>query len=236
MILAAVLTVAFVSFVVSAGAGLGGSLLLVPTLALLLGTREGVALAALLLAANNVVKVIAYRNALPLRRALRVIFPLAIGATVGARLMISAPEGFVAAAVIAVLVASLAAEQSGWRPSSSVPGSGLGLTAGLTSGLSGTSGPLKGIALRSLALDRRHFVGAASVASLVGDVTKVGVFFQGSLLDADTARIAVAALPLMLVGTALGRQLNRKVGETGFAVLFWAVMSGYSVRLLGLAL
>ena len=45
-----------VSFTVSASAGLGGSLVLVPILALVLGTKEGVALAALLLAANNVVK------------------------------------------------------------------------------------------------------------------------------------------------------------------------------------
>ncbi|MFB3051273.1 MAG: sulfite exporter TauE/SafE family protein, partial [Acidimicrobiia bacterium] len=49
-----------VSFMISASAGLGGSLILVPTLALVLGTKEGVALSALLLAANNVVKVIAY--------------------------------------------------------------------------------------------------------------------------------------------------------------------------------
>ena len=61
------------SFAVSASAGLGGSLILVPTLALVLGTKEGVAMAALLLAGNNVVKVIAYRRSLPFRSAAVVV-------------------------------------------------------------------------------------------------------------------------------------------------------------------
>ena len=44
----------FLSFALSASAGLGGSLILVPALVLILGAREGMALAALLLAGNNV--------------------------------------------------------------------------------------------------------------------------------------------------------------------------------------
>ena len=54
-----VLALVYVSFAVSASAGLGGSLVMVPTLALFLGSKVGVALAALLLAGNNVVKIIA---------------------------------------------------------------------------------------------------------------------------------------------------------------------------------
>jgi hypothetical protein len=146
--------------------------------------------------------------------------------------VISAPEALIAVAVIVVLVASVAAERRRWAPARKLSAPGLGLAAGMTSGLSGTSGPLKGVALRSLALDRAHFVGAASLASLVGDATKVGVFAHGTLLDAGSAKIAATAVPLMILGTALGRQLNRKAGETGFTIIFWLVMSGYSVRLI----
>ena len=35
----------------------------------------------------------------------------------------------------------------------------------------------------------------------------------------------------MLVATFTGRRLNRAVGERGYAVLFWTVMCGYSLRL-----
>jgi hypothetical protein len=38
-------------------------------------------------------------------------------------------------------------------------------------------------------------------------------------------------VPLMMLGTALGRRLNRSLGERGFAVMFWAVMTGYTIRL-----
>ena len=61
-----VLLAAGAAFTTSAASGLGGSLVLVPALALLLGTKEGVALAALLLALDNVVKLIAYRHTIPL--------------------------------------------------------------------------------------------------------------------------------------------------------------------------
>ncbi|HAS77070.1 MAG TPA: sulfite exporter TauE/SafE family protein, partial [Marinobacter adhaerens] len=45
------------SFIVSAAAGLGGSLILVPAMMMAIGTKEGIAVAALLLACNNVAKV-----------------------------------------------------------------------------------------------------------------------------------------------------------------------------------
>jgi hypothetical protein len=44
--------------------------------------------------------------------------------------------------------------------------------------------------------------------------------------------MAAIAIPLMAGGTAVGRRLNSRVGERGFAVLFWSVMTGYSIRLL----
>jgi uncharacterized protein len=226
-----VLAVAFVAFVLSAAAGMGGSLILVPALALVIGTKEGIALAALLLAANNVVKVAAYRATLPFRQALALLVALAAGSALGAVVMIRAPEALIATGVIVILLMTLAAERRGWNPHAPIAAPGLAFSAGVTSGVSGTSGPLKGVALRQLSLDRAHFVGAASLASLVGDVTKVGVFASDSLLAADSFTVAALAIPLMLVGTALGRQVNRRVGEAGFAVIFWVVMGGYGVRL-----
>jgi hypothetical protein len=78
----------------------GGSLILVPALALLLGTKEGVALAALLLATNSVVKVIANRGVIPLR-----------ASYIGARLVVAAPVALVTAAVIVSFGMALIAER-----------------------------------------------------------------------------------------------------------------------------
>lgn len=221
-----------ISFAVSASAGLGGSLVLVPTLALVLGTKQGVALAALLLAGNNVVKVLAYRETLPFRKAAMVVALLAIGAAIGSRLLVSAPETVVTIGVIISFAAALVAERLDLEKVRTSGGPFLAFGSGATSGFSGTSGPLKGMAIRQLDLDRAHFVGAASLASLVGDATKTAVFAEAQLLDRGAVTVAILAIPLMFVSTLAGRRINRSLGEKGYTGLFWSVMAGYTVRLL----
>lgn len=230
-VVAVTLVAVAVSFMISASAGLGGSLILVPTLALVLGTKEGVALAALLLAANNVVKVIAYRESLPFRKALIVILLIAAGAVLGARLLVAAPENVVTVAVIVSFVFALIAERLDLSRVRRAGGPVLAFASGATSGFSGTSGPLKGMAIRQLDLDRAHFVGAASLASLAGDAAKTAVFTEAELLSGESFLIAVAAVPLMIGATFTGRGINHSIGESGYTILFWTVMAGYTLRL-----
>jgi uncharacterized membrane protein YfcA len=227
----AVLVAVGVSFAVSASVGLGGSLVLVPTLVIAIGPKPGVALAALLLGLNNVVKVVAYRDVLPWRAAALVVLATAGGALIGASALVAAPEWLVTTGVIAALALSWIAERRlvGIRRAGAPM---LALGAGATSGFSGTSGPLKGVAIRNLGLDHRHMVGAASLASLAGDLTKTAVFAQAELLTGDALALAVASVPLMFAATLGGRRLNAALGERRYAALFWAVMSGYAVRLL----
>lgn len=226
-----VLVIIYVSFTISASAGLGGSLLLVPTLALFLGTKEGVALAALLLASNNIMKIVAYRKTLPFRAAFLITVLIVIGAALGSTILVNAPTAAVTIGVITMFCATIAAERfridrvrAGFAPL-------LALISGASSGFSGTSGPLKGVAIRNLDLDRRHFVGAASLASFAGDATKTAIFTEGRLLTGSSFLIAAASIPLMALGTWSGSTLNNRVGENTFAVLFWTVMSGYTIRL-----
>lgn len=226
-----VLALVYVSFAVSASAGLGGSLVMVPTLALFLGSKEGVALAALLLAGNNVMKIIAYRATLPFRAAALIVVMIVVGAALGSTLLVRAPEWVVTVGIVAMFIASVVAERmrlqrlrTGFAPF-------LAFVSGASSGFSGTSGPLKGVAIRNLGLDRRHFVGAASLASFAGDATKAAIFADAELLGRTSVLVAIAAMPLMAVGTWTGSTVNRRAGEQAFAVLFWTVMAGYTVRL-----
>lgn len=228
---ALVLVLVYASFSVSASAGLGGSLLLVPALALFLGPKEGIALAALLLAGNNVLKIIAYRRTLPFRAAAGVAILIVIGATIGSTLLVNTSQAIATAAVLVMFVVSVVAERHdfGRIRAGFVPF--LALVSGASSGFSGTSGPLKGVAIRNLGLDRRHFVGAASLASFAGDAAKTAIFADAQLLGRTSVLLAVAALPLMALGTWTGSTINARTGERNFAVLFWTVMAGYSVRL-----
>ena len=232
MIVAGALLAAAAAFTLSASAGLGGSLILVPALSLLLGPKEGVALAALLLAANNVFKTALYRRTIPWRAALGVLALTVIGAYLGARLLVRLPEVWVAAAVVAGVGIALVFEARKLELTSRLASPVLAFFAGATSGFSGTSGPLKGVAIRNLGLDRRHFVGAASLVSLGGDLTKTAVFGAAGLLDSTSLLIAGCALPLMLLGSLSGRRMNAAIGESAFFALFWLVMAGYVVRVL----
>ena len=225
------LVLVYVSFTISASAGLGGSLLMVPTLALFLGSKEGVALAALLLASNNVMKIVAYRRTLPVHRAAVIVALIVVGAAIGSTLLVNAPEWAVTIGIVVMFVASVLAERfrlerlrAGFAPL-------LAFVSGASSGFSGTSGPLKGVAIRNLDLDRRHFVGAASLASFAGDATKTAIFADAELLGRTSVLTAVAAVPLMALGTWTGSSINARAGERTFAALFWTVMAGYSVRL-----
>ncbi|MDH3302674.1 MAG: sulfite exporter TauE/SafE family protein [Acidimicrobiia bacterium] len=221
------------SFAISASAGLGGSLLLVPSLMVILGPKEGVVMAALLLAANNVAKVVAYRRTLPIRKSLIVVVPTMIGAYLGATLLARAPESWVVTAVVASLAASLVAEAVSGSTKRQVGAPLLAGAAGITSGFSGTSGPLKGVAVRGLGLDRRFTVGAATLASLAGDVTKTLTFAGEGLLGMRQLGLAAAMIPLMIGGTMLGYRFNGRLGDSGYTKWFWVVIGAYSLRLLG---
>lgn len=223
------------AFGVSAAAGFGGSLILVPVLALVLGSKEGVALAALLLACNNVAKIAAYRHSLPFRRSVLLAALVLLGAATGASFFTRAPEDLVTLAVLLSFALTFRLERrSQGRAPRPVPVNGplLAWCSGALSGFSGTSGPLKGVAVRSLSLDRAHTVGCLSLLSLVGDATKAAVFTEAGLLTADSYRIAAAALPLMVIATAIGKRCNQRLGERGYLQLFWGVMLGYTGRLL----
>lgn len=232
MIVAAILIAAAASFTLSASAGLGGSLILVPALSLLIGVKEGVALAALMLAANNVVKVMLYRKTIPWRGALGVLVMTIAGAFLGAQLLIALPAGAVGIAVILAMTSALWFEFRKLEMTSKLTSPVLAFFAGATSGFSGTSGPLKGVAIRNLGFDRLNFVGAASLVSLGADVTKTALFTSTGLLDRSSLIIAAAAIPIMLAGSLAGRHINSRVGEKAFFVFFWCVMGAYVLRML----
>jgi hypothetical protein len=226
-----ILAVAVISFVLSASAGLGGSLILVPALSLVLGPKQGIALAAVLLGSNNVFKVLAYRKTIPIKSVLSVLVLTVIGAALGANLLVAAPENWIRIAIVLSIGLSFLLERIDFERLLRLSAPVLAFFAGATSGFSGTSGPLKGIALRNLALERMFLVGAASVVSLANDAIKTAIFIDAELLNRESWVILLMALPLMPLATLAGRHFNTSIGERAYGALFWAVMIGYTIRL-----
>lgn len=232
-----VLAVTFASLFVSSIAGYGGSLLLLPALGALLGPKEGIAMAALLLGWNNVFKAVAYRKTLGLRRGWPLLLVTAVGVVVGAQFLIAAPETFVLWTIVGVTFASLLLELfagdrlRGARQSAAVP---LMAAGALLSGFSGTSGPLKGISIRSLGLPRLTHVGLASCVSLVGDVLKIEMFAHAGLLPRIDWYVVALVLPVMPLAAWVGRAANERIDERTFRWVFWSVVGAYCLRMMGL--
>lgn len=236
------------SFLLSSVLGMGGSLIAVPVSVMAFGPKVGVAMASLLLLGNNIIKLFAYRNTIPWKGAGSIALITMLSTFLGAKLLLALPERWVIAAVIASLVWSFVAEiktgrlsagseQAALRQRAQVPagfkrGSLYALAAGLSSGVSGTSGPLKALAIRQWVRDPRAFAGAATLVSLVGDLTKTAVFAQAALYPASQLPIMAAAIPLMLVCPFLGLALNRRMDARAFSVLFWLMIAGYGIRLM----
>ncbi|MGI9031587.1 MAG: sulfite exporter TauE/SafE family protein [Ilumatobacteraceae bacterium] len=231
-----ILAVTFVSLFLSSVAGYGGSLVLVPALAAIIGPKEGVALAALLLGWNNVFKVIAYRKTLALRQGWPLLIVTALGVWIGATLFLGLSSEVIVWAIVAVTVLSLVVELVGGhdglrlRRHAAIPAMA---ASSVLSGVSGSSGPLKGISIRSLNLPRLEHVGVAASVSLVADALKVELFASAGLLRDVPLETLLIALPVMPVGAWLGRALNRRMSEDAFRWVFWTVVGGYTMRMVG---
>jgi len=231
-----ILVATFVSLFVSSVAGYGGSLLLVPALAAIMGPREGIAFAALLLGWNNVFKVIVYRKTLALRQGWPLIAVTAVGVVIGARLLVSSSDRLIVGLIVTVTIATLVMELVAsdelleQRRHAAVPAMA---AASVLSGVSGSSGPLKGISIRSLGLPRLEHVGIAASVSLVADTLKVKLFAEAGLLADVDMRTLLVAVPMMPVGAWVGREVNRRVDESTFRWVFWTVVGGYTMRMVG---
>lgn len=232
-----VLLATFSALFISSIAGYGGSLILVPALGAILGVKQGVALAALLLGWNNVFKVIAYRNTLALRRGWSLLVMTLIGVWFGAQLLIAAPDRVVVWIVVVTTGLSLIAELAHidrlhrLQARAAAP---LMLASAVLSGVSGTSGPLKGISVRSLRLPRLEHVGLASSVSLVADALKVELFATAGIFDTVDLTVVFLAAPVMPVSAWIGRHVNQRMDEAAFRWIFWSVVGGYTLRMAGL--
>ncbi len=224
--------IAFASFTLSACVGLGGSLLLVPAMALAFGTKTGIAVAAILLSLNNIGKVFAYRHTIPFKAVLPIVICTMAGASVGATAMLFIDEFWVDIAVIVMVMTTFWFEFAKIRSLKHTRVAGMAFGSGLLSGFSGTSGPLKGLAIRSLGLERMYFVGAASMVSLFGDAVKAAIFTKASLMTSETWMVVGSCIFVIPLAVFCGKKLNTELGEKVFAGCFWAVMTGYSARLL----
>jgi uncharacterized membrane protein YfcA len=223
----------------SSVAGFGGSLILTPLLVLTLGAKQGIALSALILATHNGIKLIAYRSFLPIKASMVITGATLAGVFIGSVLLVAMPDKVAIFLLIFFSVTTLLFEVSHqfnsrtFNQNTKALSPWIAFLSGIASGSSGTSGPLKGLAVKNLQLDCLEHVGAASIVSFAGDVLKAGVFSSAGLLNSDSLTTLAFVTPLMPICAFAGLAFNKRFGDKAFAAIFWVLIGGYILRTIG---
>ena len=220
----------FAAFFVSAACGMGGSLILIPALSLVLGVKEGIVLSSLLLGINNIFKLWYYRKDVQLKDSLALLVIMGLGAVAGAFLMVQMEQKILAILLFINIGISFLVQRTSNMDVQKGTGLGYALLSGFCSGLSGTSGPLKGLAVRCYFREKASVVATASLLSFATDMLKSGVYFsqQNWLINPYLLLLGIAMMPL---ATYWGQKFNRAMSTRAYDALFYTVMSGYVVRL-----
>ncbi len=212
-------SVAFAGFVVSSALGIGGTMVLLPTLILRMTPAEAVALVAPVMLVNNLVKVWGFRHDIHRQAALYVSLTAVVGAAVGAYFTAVVDAKWLLLGIATVIFTALLLGRVGMRWT--IGNRGLffaGFVIGGASGLVGAAGAPTALAMRAYGLVRHSFVGTIAVLAVLMQVAKIPVYLS---TGAMTLRLWPLAAVLSVVATAgvfVGRALLRHLDVERFKI------------------
>ncbi|MBM3499866.1 MAG: sulfite exporter TauE/SafE family protein [Armatimonadetes bacterium] len=108
----------------------------------------------------------------------------------------------------------------------------VGLTAGVCSTLAHAAGPIITLYLMPQNLGKERFVATTVLYFAILNLLKLPFFLHNGVLTARLALSAAWLVPLVVLGAVLGVWINRRVSETLFAGIVYAVVVLTAVKLL----
>ena len=211
----------FVLALLSAVAGFGGGVLLLPVFTALFGLRVAVPMLTLTQLSSNGARV--WLNRRDLRR--RLVGWFALGAVpcavAGGLLLAHAPlaplKRLLGAFLIGVVVwRNLHREP---RPPAERSFVAVGAASGFGSALLGSVGPLTAPFFLALGLTRAAYIGTEAASALTMHVTKIATYGAGDLLTRQVLLFGVALTPATLLGTWVGRKVVGRISDRVFVLL-----------------
>jgi uncharacterized protein len=221
----------------SAVAGFGGGVLLLPVFTVLFGLRAAVPMLTLTQLSSNGSRVWLNRDQLrwPLVGwfALGAV-PFAVG---GAVLLAHAPLSPLKRALGVLLIAVVI-----WRRVNPHPGkpddrvfAGVGAASGLGSALLGSVGPLTAPFFLAYGLTRAAYIGTEAAGALVMHLTKIVAYGTGDLLTKQVLLYGVLLTPATLAGAWTGKKIVTRINDRVFVLLVEAgLLAAGLLFLLGL--
>ena len=99
--------------------------------------------------------------------------------------------------------------------------------AGFGTTVGNCAGPIMGIYLIMMGLDKKQFMGTGAWFFLIVNTSKLPIFIYHEMIGLDTLSFFACMLPFILIGTFLGRKLLTVLSQKVFnyLVLFFAALS-----------
>jgi uncharacterized protein len=214
-------TAAFLLAMLSAIAGFGGGVLLLPVFTALFGLRAAVPMLTLTQLSSNGSRVWLNRGELrwPLIGWFSVgAVPLAVA---GGLLLAHAPLGPLKRLLGVFLIAVVV-----WRrvnPHPPKPAdrafAAVGAASGLGSALLGSVGPLTAPFFLAYGLTRAAYIGTEAASALVMHVTKLGAYGAGDLLTSHVLIYGILLTPATLAGAWVGKKIVGRISDRVFVLL-----------------
>jgi uncharacterized protein len=212
---------AFALAMLSAVAGFGGGVLLLPVFTALFGLRVAVPMLTLTQLSSNGWRV--WFNRRELDRS--IIGWFALGAVpfavAGGLLLAHAPLGPLKRLLGAFLIAVVAWRRL--RPHPRPPGervfAGVGAVSGLGSALLGSVGPLTAPFFLAYGLTRAAYLGTEAASALTLHLSKIAAYGAGDLLTRRVLLYGAALTPATLGGAWAGRHIVGRVSDRAFVAL-----------------
>ncbi|MEV4620715.1 sulfite exporter TauE/SafE family protein [Asanoa sp. NPDC049573] len=212
---------AFGLAVLSAVAGFGGGVLLLPVFAALFGLRVAVPMLTLTQLSSNGSRV--WLNRGELRGSLIGWFALGAVpcAVAGGLLLAHAPLAPLQRLLGAFLIGVVCWRRWQRRPRrpSDPAFAAVGAVSGLGSALLGSVGPLTAPFFLAVGLTRAAYVGTEAASALVMHVTKIGVYGAGALLTRQVLLYGIALTPATVLGAWVGRTVVGRISDRVFVLL-----------------
>jgi uncharacterized membrane protein YfcA len=112
-----------------------------------------------------------------------------------------------------------------YRPSV-LKSTGVGAFAGISSTLAHAAGPIIALHLLPQRLDRRVFVGTCAIYFFLVNTAKLPGYWASGMFGHLSPAFAARFLPLVVVGAVFGFWINRRINDTVFSKVVYAITFG----------
>lgn len=220
--------IVLLAYIILGTTGFGSSITAMPLLAHLLPLRFAVPM--LLLLDFSASLIIGMRNRAAIARPeLRMLVPfMLLGITLGATLLIHAPEKWLMLA-LGLFVLCYAAygmlARGGARPIGRSWAAPLGTLGGIFSALFGTGGPIFAIYLARRLPDKSALRATIATVTTLSAVSRFGVFaLAGLYAQRGMLPAAIGLYPFMLTGLWLGNRLHHRLAAKRVMQAIWLIL------------